>query len=45
MRADDFMFATNLANTMDWNMATEDFEFMASLEPRVVLLSSMVLNA
>ena len=33
MRASDFLFATKLANTMDWNMATEDFEFMASLEP------------
>ena len=29
----DYPFAVNLANTMDWNMATEDFEFMASLEP------------
>ena len=33
MRADDFLFATQLANTMDWHMASEDFEFMASLEP------------
>jgi GNAT superfamily N-acetyltransferase len=33
MRADDFPFATKLANTMHWNMATEDFEFMTSLEP------------
>jgi GNAT superfamily N-acetyltransferase len=33
MRASDFLFATKLANTMDWNMATEDFEFMTSLEP------------
>ena len=33
MCARDFTFATKLANTMDWNMATEDFEFMASLEP------------
>jgi GNAT superfamily N-acetyltransferase len=29
----DYEFAVDLANTMDWNMATEDFEFMASLEP------------
>lgn len=29
----DYAFAVDLANTMDWNMATEDFEFMASLEP------------
>jgi len=33
MLAYDFRFATKLANTMNWNMATEDFEFMASLEP------------
>jgi len=33
MRARDFPFATELANTMHWNMATEDFEFMTSLEP------------
>ena len=33
MTADDFPFATELANTMDWNMATEDFQFMQSLEP------------
>ncbi len=29
----DFQFATELANTMNWNMAPEDFEFMTSLEP------------
>ena len=29
----DFGFAVELANTMDWNMAAEDFAFMASLEP------------
>ena len=34
MRAGDFMFATNLANTMDWNMAPEDFEYMMMLEPQ-----------
>jgi len=33
MRAGDFAFATKLANTMDWNMAIEDFEFTSSLEP------------
>jgi GNAT superfamily N-acetyltransferase len=29
----DFSFATELANTMDWNMAPEDFQFMSLLEP------------
>jgi GNAT superfamily N-acetyltransferase len=33
MTAEDFIFATELANTMDWNMAIEDFQFMTSLEP------------
>ena len=33
MSIEDFPFATQLANTMNWNMATEDFEFMTSLEP------------
>jgi GNAT superfamily N-acetyltransferase len=33
MRAGDFQFATKLANTMDWNMAIEDFQFMTNLEP------------
>lgn len=33
MSAGDFQFATKLANTMDWKMANEDFEFMLSLEP------------
>jgi predicted N-acetyltransferase YhbS len=33
MRPEDFVFATELANTMDWNMAPEDFQFMTSLEP------------
>lgn len=33
MRADDFPFATKLANTMDWKMSMADFEFMSSLEP------------
>ena len=30
----DFSFAIQLANTMNWNMTTEDFEFMVKLEPR-----------
>jgi predicted GNAT family acetyltransferase len=30
---DDFPFATELSNTMNWNMTTEDFKFMTSLEP------------
>jgi predicted N-acetyltransferase YhbS len=29
----DYNFAVQLANTMNWNMAAEDFAFMASLEP------------
>jgi predicted GNAT family acetyltransferase len=33
MTTEDFGFATELANTMDWNMAIEDFQFMTSLEP------------
>src|SRR5665647_766546 len=33
MTAEDFVFATELANTMDWNMAIDDFQFMTSLEP------------
>ncbi len=32
MKAADFPFATKLANTMNWNMAPEDFEYMLSLE-------------
>jgi hypothetical protein len=34
MKVDDFSFAVQLANTMNWNMAVEDFEFMAKLEPQ-----------
>jgi len=34
MKADDFTFAVQLANTMNWNMAIEDFEFMMKLEPQ-----------
>lgn len=29
----DYSFAVALANTMNWNMAPEDFQYMASLEP------------
>jgi len=39
MSAVDFQFATDLANTMDWNMAIEDFEFMSSLEPEGCFVS------
>ncbi|MGD6805494.1 MAG: GNAT family N-acetyltransferase [Candidatus Bathyarchaeia archaeon] len=34
----DYLFAVELANTMNWNMAIQDFEFHASLEPEGVLL-------
>jgi len=34
MKVEDFEFAVQLANTMDWNMALEDFEFMTKLEPK-----------
>jgi len=34
MQVDDFPFAVQLANTMKWNMAVEDFEFMMKLEPQ-----------
>ncbi len=34
MTSGDFDFAVQLANTMDWNMVTEDFEFLKSLEPK-----------
>jgi GNAT superfamily N-acetyltransferase len=33
MSVEDFRFAVQLANTMDWNMAKSDFEFMSRLEP------------
>jgi GNAT superfamily N-acetyltransferase len=33
MDVNDFPFAVQLANTMDWNMTEEDFEFMLKLEP------------
>ncbi len=34
MKADDLSFAVQLANTMNWNMTVEDFEFMMKLEPQ-----------
>jgi GNAT superfamily N-acetyltransferase len=34
MEADDFPFAVQLANTMNWNMTVADFEFMVNLEPQ-----------
>jgi len=34
MKAEDFPFAVQLANTMNWNMAAKDFEFMFKLEPQ-----------
>jgi predicted GNAT family acetyltransferase len=33
MEVDDFPFAVQLANTINWNMTPEDFEFMMKLEP------------
>ena len=39
MQVDDFQFATELANTMNWNMAPEDFEFNLSLEPKGCLVA------
>lgn len=33
MRPSDFYFATQLANTMNWNMTTDDFKFAVMLEP------------
>ena len=39
MRPEDFEFATQLANTMNWNMAPEDFEFNATLEPEGCLVA------
>jgi len=34
MKADDFPFAVQLANTMNWNMTEDDFKFMMNLEPQ-----------
>jgi predicted N-acetyltransferase YhbS len=39
MQLKDYTFAVDLANTMDWQMATEDFEFMAALEPEGCLVA------
>jgi GNAT superfamily N-acetyltransferase len=33
MKVDDFPFAVQLANTMNWNMTPADFEFSMKLEP------------
>jgi GNAT superfamily N-acetyltransferase len=33
MANEDLSFAVQLANTMNWNMTAEDFEFMMKLEP------------
>ncbi len=33
MTSEDFEFAVNLTDTMDWNLTEEDFKFMTSLEP------------
>jgi predicted N-acetyltransferase YhbS len=33
MKPEEFVFATELANTMNWDMSIEDFQFMTSLEP------------
>jgi predicted GNAT family acetyltransferase len=34
MKTSDFLFAVQLANTMDWNMTVKDFEFNVKLEPQ-----------
>ena len=34
MKTDDFPFAVQLANTMNWNMTADDFKFMMDLEPQ-----------
>jgi predicted GNAT family acetyltransferase len=34
MEVDDFPFAVQLANTLNWNMTVEDLEFMLKLEPQ-----------
>jgi hypothetical protein len=38
MHPEHFLFASELANTMDWNMAPEDFQFMSQLEPEGCLV-------
>jgi len=34
IKVSDYPFAVQLANTMNWNMTLEDFEFMVKLEPQ-----------
>ena len=34
MKTEDFPFAVQLANTMNWNMTINDFKFMLKLEPQ-----------
>jgi ribosomal protein S18 acetylase RimI-like enzyme len=34
MKAEDFPFAVQLANTVNWNMTVKDFMFMLKLEPQ-----------
>jgi GNAT superfamily N-acetyltransferase len=34
MSTDDITFAVRLTDTMDWNLAEEDFKFMMKLEPK-----------
>jgi ribosomal protein S18 acetylase RimI-like enzyme len=38
MQPQDYLFATELANTMNWNMAPEDFQFNSALEPEGCLV-------
>jgi hypothetical protein len=38
MQPQNYSFATILANSMNWNMAPEDFEFNATLEPEGCLV-------
>jgi hypothetical protein len=38
MQPQDYSFATALANTMNWHMAPEDFEFNCTLEPQGCLV-------
>ncbi len=33
MSEDDFAFAVNITDTMDWNLVEDDFAFMTTLEP------------
>ncbi|MCW3994758.1 MAG: GNAT family N-acetyltransferase [Candidatus Bathyarchaeota archaeon] len=39
LSAHDYLFAVELANTMNWNMTVEDFKFIASLEPEGLFLA------